>query len=110
MRPKVVVQGKEHEVRFRHFPSANNLGGITTVAYATPLSDKSLSAILVRLVKGFSYCHQNDNFSRAFGRKLAFRRLLERLGVPRTDRRGAWLSYYEVMPRDVRVKIPNAKR
>jgi len=107
MRPKVVVQGKEHEVRFRYFPSANNLGGITTTAYVTPLIDESLTA---RPVKGCSYCHQNDNFSRAFGRKLAFRRLLEQLGVPRTDRRGAWLSYYEVMPRDVRVKIPNAKR
>ena len=107
MRPKVVVQGKEHEVRFRHYPSIINPVGTTTQAFLSPPVEDSMKG---RLFAGRSYCHPNDNFSRAFGRKLAFRRLLEQLGVPRTNRRAAWLSYYEALPRDVGVKIPNAKR
>lgn len=53
------------------------------------------------LLKENAYCHENDNFSRAIGRKLSLTRMLKlaskMIGFDKIDRQLVWDKYFELI-------------
>lgn len=77
---------------FTHIADVTCAGGTRPVA----------TAAMAEFVPGeegetaFAYCHPNDNFSKAVGRKYALSRLLVQLGLNREDRAKVWQAYAQV--------------
>jgi len=90
---KFTFKGKEYRICFQHNTSSfDKLGNRQDRAtfctiYETGLKDRLIA-------EEEALCHDNDNFSRAVGRKISLARALALASADKEFRRTAWMAYF----------------
>lgn len=104
------VGNKQYAVHFLHGretdvatePAGSQFQSRITFSYHTQCSLHEGKCVVKgcasqpRLLSGIAYCHPNDQFSKAAGRKVSLSRAIA--GLPRETRRMIWAAYFKQCP------------
>jgi len=83
----VTINGKEYSVDFEYRNAFNRRGVVCVLRNGE-----------MPLVEGLSVCHDHDNFSKYYGRKIALSRMLKNAFDDKEARTKIWNKYFEKSP------------
>jgi len=94
---KVLVQGKEYKICFKHSQFEDHpktIRGKFSTRLVKGITECKLFEADTKVIfsAGFSYCSVEDNFNKVEGRKIALRDALR--PVSREDRQEVWKQYF----------------
>jgi hypothetical protein len=97
----ISVKDKMYAVDFHHITQEPNRSTVCLIAPFDPNKKKPTfkeyffsSGTSEPVIEGQAFCHENDQFCKATGRRLAFTRALQNGGFSQPERKEFWEQYF----------------